>query len=93
MTKNLNLKGYGMTESQNDGRTRQIQYSPHFFKAELQISGMFIEWSSTKRVMATEKLHLLKYVHSISLYKTFFFFNVDAYALWLLWQLKVPIDL
>ena len=29
---NFHLKGYGMTESQNDGRTRQIQYSPHFFK-------------------------------------------------------------
>ena len=29
------LKGYGMTELQNDGRTVQIQYSPHFFKTGL----------------------------------------------------------
>ena len=34
---NFHLKGYGIIDWQNDsdGRTRQIQYSPHFFKAGL----------------------------------------------------------
>ena len=38
------------------------------------------------------KLKLLRNVHSISLYKNSAFI-ADAYALWLLWQLKVSIDL
>ena len=39
------------------------------------------------------KLKLCRNVHSISLYRIFFFFIATAFALWLLWQLRVSIDL
>ena len=38
------------------------------------------------------QLKLCVHIHDISLYKNLFFI-ADAQALWLLWQLKISIDL